>query len=178
MLRCCGYNRCSLLNDMYITNVARERNKEISENILQGEPVANIARIHGISHDRCVQILRSYCLRKERDIYLSITGRFSRPPGVNQLRKYVDAFISDDNDDDFFTDISPIWRIKEFPTRIVHALECENIRTVGELINLEVVMLKRIPMIGSVSIEIIEHFKDQYKQQNMYYSENINAANN
>ena len=152
---------------MFITNEAIERNKNISEKILQGEPVANIARIHGISHNHCVQILRSYCSKKERDVYMSITGRVSRPPGVNQLRKYVDVFIFNDYDEDYFTDNSPIWRIKEFPSKIVNALERENIRTVGELLNLEVSMLKRIPMIGSVSIEIIEHFKEQYNQQDV-----------
>ena len=97
---------------------------------------------------------------------MSITGRVSRPPRVDQLRKYVDVFIFNNYDEDIFTDNSHIWMIREFPSKIVNALECANIRTVGELLNIEVAMLKRIPMIGSVSIEIIEQFKEQYKHQN------------
>ncbi len=150
---------------MFITNEATERNYMISEAILQGESLADIGRMYGISSFRCLQILRSYCSKKDRDAYMSITGLISRPPRVNQLREYADVFMNNDYNENIITENSPVWRIKEFPGKVVNALEGGNVNTVAELLKLEVAMLKRIPNIGSVSINIIEQFKYQYRKQ-------------
>ena len=161
---------------MYIANEENVRNELISKKLLLGASVTEVASIYGISRDRCVQILRGYCSRQDREVYMSITGRVSKPPGINQLRKYVDAFIDNDYGEEVITVNSAIWRIKEFPIKIVNALEFEGIYTVEELLNTDTTMLKRIPGIGNISIEIIEKFRIRFEQNNSLLESSSNVS--
>lgn len=142
--------------------VTCERNEKISRKLLCGASVTEVIQIYGISRGRCIQILREYCSRKDRDVYMSITGLVSRPPGIIQLRKYVDVFLDNNHVEDDITINSPIWRIKEFPIQVINALEAERINTIEDLMNISTVMLKRIPAIGPKSIKIIEKFKSRF----------------
>ena len=161
---------------MFVTYKKHERNEKISSELLLGASATEIARIYGISRGRCIQILREYCSRKDRDVYMSITGRVSRPPGIVQLRKYVDVFLDDNHLKDNVTMNSPIWRIKEFPTQVINALAAERINTIEELMSISTGTLKRIPAIGPKSIGIIENFKSRFVQNNSQLENNDNFS--
>jgi hypothetical protein len=133
---------------MFVTYEEKERNKKISRKLLFGASVTEVAHIYGISRGRCIQILREYCSRKDRYVYMSITGLVSRPPGITQLREYADVFLDDNEIEEDITINSPVWRINYFPIQIINALDAERIYTVKELMSSNTAMLKRIPSIA------------------------------
>lgn len=72
------------------------------------------------------------------------------------LRQYVDAFLEQIDDDPALTLYSSIRRISSLPTRTLHALLNEGIRTVEDLMNCKPEKLLRVPVIGRVGLRKIQ----------------------
>ena len=142
-----------------------KRDKTISESILQGGSASNLARLYGISRGRCIQILYTYCANINRATYFDITGSIKVKPSMKQLHDNAKAFIDSNNDEYTISEHSHIFKVSQFSMSIVNAFEYANIHTVGEVLAMSSSELSRIPMIGMKSLQIIEGFKKQYKQQ-------------
>jgi len=145
---------------MHSNDKMLKRNHRISENIFFGEPVAKVAKKYGLTRERCMNILHSYCFNKERDVYKGLIKPGGSLPKLEELREYAEEFLYDDSNEPL-TRNSQIWKVREFSIKILNALELSKIRTVEELLNSDITVLKRMPMIGKLSIKRIENFIEQ-----------------
>ena len=143
-----------------------KRDKTISESILQGGSASNLARLHGISRGRCIQVLYTYCANINRAAYFDITGSIKVKPSMKQLHDNAKLFL-DNNNEYTISEHSHIFKVSQFPMSIVNAFEYENIHTVGDILAMSSSELSRIPMIGMKSLQVIEDFKKHFKEQRL-----------
>ena len=130
------------------------RNMKIAHAILKGEKAVVVAKRYGMSAQSCMEILRRYCWRLDPLLYESLQIGY-QDVSLQMLREHADTFFDLEKADHTVTMDSPIWKVKEFNTAIVKTLVYSKIYTLHELSLIEVNDLKKIPMIGAKSLEII-----------------------
>lgn len=131
-----------------------KRNVKIAHAFLKGDSAIVVSKRYGLSIPSCVSILRRYCWRLDPYLYNSLKLECRDIP-LRTLREHADIFIDFERSDYSITMDSPIWKINEFNNTIVKALLSSNINTLHDLSVKKENDLKKIPMIGSKSLEII-----------------------
>lgn len=127
---------------------------KIAHAILKEEKAVVVAKRYGMSAPACMEILRRYCWRLDPLLHESLQIG-CQDVSLQMLREHSDTFFALEKADYTVTMDSPIWKVKKFNTAIVKTLLYSKIYTLHELSLIEVNDLKKIPMIGAKSLEII-----------------------